>query len=874
MMERQRKIAEIFAAASELEPTAQNEFVKEKCAADVSLRLEIEELLGSLGEARENSFMSAPALEIEAEHLAEDVESDSRINEIFGHYKIIEKIGAGGMGAIYLAARTDDFEKRVAVKIIKRGMDSDAILRRFRNERQILANLEHPNIAHLIDGGTTGDGLPFFVMEYVEGVTVDEYCRTKNLNETERLALFRKICAAVSFAHQKLIVHRDLKPSNILVTTGGEPKLLDFGIAKLLDSTDDATKTEARVLTPAYASPEQTRGEIVGTSSDVYSLGVILRELLTEQSPMRTAEIERWKTGGDEIKSEGRTDPNASFSTLDSPLLTGDLRIIVLQAMRSEPARRYGSVEAFSEDIRRYLAGLPIAARKDSAAYRASKFVQRNRLAVAVAVLFVLSLIGGIAATLWQARIARHERAVAERRFESLQKSSRSMVSEIHQAMLNLPGSLEARKLLLQRAVEQLDTLAADAGENRQLQLDLADAYQNIGYLGDKPIPERTELFNKAIGFYQKILAQDAKDIEARKGLAMSKVNLADFARLRSETDEALSYNREAVTLLESVVADEPDNLKHKTALWNVSYNAALTLTQTGRAAEALEICRRILPVAVELREKDSDDPSTHRFRRPYLSRALATTNLIHLGKYDEAITEIRVALDENEKNRAAFPDGMIERLDEGVFNHHLAIALERSGRREQAIEAMEKSPAAIEQLVKDDPKDLRYQTSAAQFNSLFGHLLARAGKPEEAVKYFNRAVELDERVIAADAAQKQAKADLAYAYGGRGNALARTGKTAEGLADERKALTLYEELAAADSSNATLLRNYAETLAATGENYLLAGAEKSPDKARDFLKRSLVVWLRMREREILSRFDAEQPERLQIRLEQLSGGA
>jgi tetratricopeptide (TPR) repeat protein len=664
-----------------------------------------------------------------------------------------------------------------------------------------------------------------------------------------------------------------LKPSNILVTPDGEPKLLDFGIAKLLDSTEDATRTEARVLTPAYASPEQRRGEIVGTSSDVYSLGVILRELMTDESPMRIEEIELWKTKGDKGKSVGRTNPNASLSTLGSPLLTGDLQIIVAQATREDTERRYASVEAFSEDLRRYLAGLPIAARKDSTAYRASKFFQRNRLAVAVAGLFVLSLIGGIAATLWQARIAQRERALAERRFESLQKSSRSMVSEIHQAMLNLPGSLDARKLLLQRAVEQLDTLAEGAGGNRQLQLDLAAAYQNIGNLPDKPIAERTELFDKAIGFYQKILAGDAQNIEARKGLAMSKVNLADFARLRSETEEALNYNRESVALLESVVADEPENLKHKTALWNVSYNMALTLTQTGRASEALEICRHILPIAVELKEKDSTDPSTHKFRRPYLSRALATSNLIFLGKYDEATTEIRQALDENAQTRAQFPEGMIERLDEGVFNHHLAIALERGGRREQAIEAMKKSPAIIEQLIKDDPKDVRNQTSAAQYSSMYGHLLVRAGKPDAAVEYFNRAIELNEKVIAADAAQKQAKADLAYAYGGRGNALARTGKTAEGLADGRKALTLYEESAAANSSNIVLLRNYAETLAETGENYLLAGADKSPDKARDLLEQSLAIWLRMREREMLSSFDAEQPEKIRNRLEQLSGG-
>jgi eukaryotic-like serine/threonine-protein kinase len=855
--ENYEKVKEIFSAALELSTAERDEFL---AAQDKELRREVESLLLANEEAG-NFLNEASAVEVVQNSIGK---SDNLAGQKIDKYRIEREIGRGGMGVVYLATR-EDFQQQVALKLIKRGMDSDAIIERFAREREFLASLNHPNIARLLDGGTTDEGTPYFVMEYVEGTPVDEYCKTEKPSEKEKLELFLKICAAVAFAHQKLIVHRDLKPSNILVDKTGDPKLLDFGIAKLLNSTDRETQTNQRVLTPAYASPEQIRGEMVGTTSDVFSLGVILKELLTKEKVVSAAVAERLKSSVNETKSKKRISPNSPFSTPRSPTLKGDLHDIVAQAARQEVSRRYASVEAFSEDIRRYLADLPIAARKDSFAYRASKFVQRNRIAAAAAVLLLLSLIGGIAATIWQARIAQRERALAEQRFESLRKSSRSMVSEIHAAMMNLPGSLEARKLLLQRAVEQLDTLATGAGDNRQLQLDLADAYQNIGYLPDKPLAERTELFNKSIAFYQNILAADPKHIEARKGLAMSKVNLADFARLRGETDEALNYNREAVALLESIVADEPDNLKHKTALWNVSYNAALTLTQTGRAAEALDICRRMRDVAVELREKDSTDTSDNKFRRPYLSLGLASSSLIFLGRYDEAITEIRTALEENAKTRQMYPEGMIERLDESVFNWRLSMALERSGKMQEAIEAMKKSLDVVEQLAKDSPKDSMYQTSAAEFNSLFGHLLVRrAGKEGEAVNYFNRAIELGEKAIAADAQQKQAKADLAYAYGGRGYALAKTGKTVEGINDGRKALAIYEELSTENSSNAASLRNYADALRLTGETLLLLPNEHSKNEGQVLLEKSLAIWLKMRERGILSRFDEQQPAKIQ----------
>ena len=282
-----------------------------------------------------------------------------------GVYRLVRMLGHGGMGSVYLAVRDDEqFHKEVAIKLLKRGMDTDFMLGRFRQERQILANLEHPFIARLLDGGATDDGLPFFVLEYVDGLPITKYCTEKNLNLNERLRLFRLVCEAVQHAHQNLVVHRDLKPGNILITKEGIPKLLDFGIAKLIDPTGGSklptlTRRDLRMMTPAYASPEQARGLPINTATDIYSLGAVLYELLSGQRP------HRFKTESpDEIERViCEVEPEKPSVAAANRRLAGDLDNIILTAMRKEPQRRYASVVEFSEDIRRHMEGLPVTAR-------------------------------------------------------------------------------------------------------------------------------------------------------------------------------------------------------------------------------------------------------------------------------------------------------------------------------------------------------------------------------------------------------------------------------------------------------------------------------------------------------------------------------
>ena len=417
-----QQVEEVFWSA--LEQTAENRaaYVQSACAGDENLRAEVEAMLRSHEQA--GDFMGQPAYQMNAQLLDQETGA-LQIGETFGDYRILSLLGEGGMGEVYLAEDTK-LDRKVALKLVKSGLGRANLLRHFRREEKILAGLTHPNIARLYGGAVTPDGIPYFVMEYVEGERLDRYCDTRKLKISERLHLFRTICSAVSYAHQHLVIHRDIKPANIRVTAEGEPKLLDFGIAKLVDPQSDPigeqTMTLQSVMTPEYASPEQVRGEGVTTASDIYSLGVVLYELLTGQRPYRT-KSRRPDEVARAISEEEPTKPSTALARAIDPKskiqnpkwLRGDLDNIVLMAMRKEPSRRYASVAQFSEDVRRHLEGLPVVARKDTVGYRSAKFIRRHRVGVAAAALVTLAIIAGLIAALWEARQARAQRDVAQR---------------------------------------------------------------------------------------------------------------------------------------------------------------------------------------------------------------------------------------------------------------------------------------------------------------------------------------------------------------------------------------------------------------------------------------------------------------------------
>ena len=398
------------------------------------IRAEVESLLACENAAEK--FMSLTASGFGGELFAgnDDVKY-SPIGQSIGIYEIVEELGFGGMGAVYLAERRDEkFEQKVAIKMLKRELNTQKIRRRFEIEKEIQAKLHHPNIAALLDAGRCADGVPYLVMEYIEGTPIDVFCREKSLALKARLKLFNKVCEAVGYAHRNLVIHRDLKPSNIIVTEKGVPKLLDFGISKLLDaehSEDRNTVTMLGAMTPEYASPEQIKGETVTTATDIYSLGVVLFNILTEAHPFeRDAQ-----TNGESSRITGRNAPQTPSSaayyrekeikTLSSEItsqtllpfssarLKGDLDNIILKALRTEPERRYKTVEQFSTDIWRYIDGIPILARRATVSYRASKFYQRNKISVFAGMFVFFALITGITVAIWQADVARKQADIA-----------------------------------------------------------------------------------------------------------------------------------------------------------------------------------------------------------------------------------------------------------------------------------------------------------------------------------------------------------------------------------------------------------------------------------------------------------------------------
>ncbi|MCX6607454.1 MAG: serine/threonine-protein kinase [Acidobacteria bacterium] len=371
--ERFRRIRAVFDGASALPVEQRAAYVREHSAGDGAMELEVGKLLAAVESAKQDGFLAEPAWQ------RPPVAAPLETGTWFGPYRMVRRLSEGGMGAVYLVARADDaYQRQAALKLIRPDCLTEGLVRRFHQERQILAQLDHPNIARIVDGGTTSAGLPYFVMDYIDGQHLHKFCLQRRLNVETRLQLFAVVCRAVAYLHANRIVHRDLKPANILVTNEGQVKLVDFGIAKLLAEDPEITRT-APLLTPGYASPEQLRNEPCGPASDVYSLGVVLYELLTGVRPASS------------VPPSQAAGTNAQHVTPENPSqlrrrLVGDLDTMLLMALRPEPERRYPEAGAFAADVERHLLGQPVAARGDTIAYRGGKFLRRNWLVSAVSV--------------------------------------------------------------------------------------------------------------------------------------------------------------------------------------------------------------------------------------------------------------------------------------------------------------------------------------------------------------------------------------------------------------------------------------------------------------------------------------------------------
>jgi serine/threonine-protein kinase len=537
--DRWQRVEELFFAALDHAPVERDAYLTLQCGDDPELRSQVDALIAS--SEQPSDFLERA--------VAEGIPDGGLLEgRRIGPYVVEREIGAGGMGTVLLAERADEqFRQQVAIKVLAGRWASQGVIERFRAERQILAGLNHPGIARLLDGGIAEDGLPYLVMEYVEGVAITEYARSRGL--AERLRLFRQVCSAVSYAHQNLIVHRDLKPSNILVTAGGEPKLLDFGIAKVLDTQQAGgiTRATERLLTPEYASPEQVRGEPVSTATDVYSLGVLLYEMVTGARPftLRTAtplEVERVI-----CETEAET-PSRRLRSVDR-----DLDNIILMAMRKEPARRYHSVEALSEDIRRYLEGYPVAARADRWQYRAGKFVKRNRLAVAAAALFLVTVV------VFGVRLAA-ERDAATRERVKAEAVSRFLVESFELANpLEGPREYTAREVA-ERGVERIREQLSDQPQVRATALvTLGRAMQGIGRY-----QEAGALFTESLALQREVYGPQSLEV-AETMLLQGKVTLERGAGAAGQRQAVESQVREAVEIRRKRLGAE--SVEHALAL-------------------------------------------------------------------------------------------------------------------------------------------------------------------------------------------------------------------------------------------------------------------------------------------------------------------
>jgi serine/threonine protein kinase/tetratricopeptide (TPR) repeat protein len=591
--ERWTRIEALFHAAAGLEPDAREAFLAAECGEDGQLRTAVERLLAADG---------APADDL-IEHGAMGVlrGRDPLLGSHLGAFELVERIADGGMGSVYRARRTGaDFEQEVAVKVLRLGLSTAAMRERFARERRTLARLVHHNVARLLDGGTTADGVPFIAMEFVDGEPIDRFCDAHRLPLDSRLQLFATVCRAVQFAHQNLVVHLDLKPNNILVDREGVPKLLDFGVAGLLgdiadgDGAGEVAATRSRPLTPEYASPEQLRGEPVSTAADVYALGVVLYELLTGTRPFRRSgnDLELLRTvcdtepvrpsatfapghGGDAAPADQRAHCRGARPPELARGLRGDLDRIVAMAMHKEPRHRYGSCQEMAEDVERYLRGFPVLAREPSLAYRAAKFVRRNALEVGAAALTVISLLGGLVATLHMAHVAADERDVAKEERKRADSERDVAKEERRRADSERDAANEART----RVEDEMDHARIESQSAQLLAAFLSDSLLTAEFLATPESRGKVcELIGERAGQYRR---QYAGDAHLRANLLDA---LGRTCAQLGELGDAEALLREAQQI-------------RATAFGRVSLEYAQSLTslgqfcyQQGRFAEAVEL--------------------------------------------------------------------------------------------------------------------------------------------------------------------------------------------------------------------------------------------------------------------------------------------
>lgn len=826
--ERWARVRELFETAGHHPPATRSVWLETACTGDEALREEVEQLLDASDAA--GGFLERPAVSELGMLLAcSPAASDLVQPQVIGPYHVIRRIAQGGMGVVYLARREGHEQvPPVAVKVIKQGMDTELVVARFRHEQDILAALDHPNIARLLDGGATDDGRPYFVMEHIEGEPIHSYCDSQGHSTAQRLALFLQVCAAVSYAHRHLVVHRDIKPGNILVTPNGVPMLLDFGLAKVLhpelpEDPSSRTITAMRMLTPDYASPEQVRGERATTSTDVYSLGVLLFELLTGRRPYRVAS----HTPDEIVRLICEAEPEWPTGPRRLPV---DLATIVKMALRKEVQRRYTSVDQFAEDIRRYLDGLPVMARKDTFAYRTGKFLRRHRAAMAAASLVVVATIAGVAATVWQAREAESQRARAERRFRDLRSLAGTLLFELDEAILDLPGSTRAREILVKHALGYLSTLGEEGTGDLTLQRELAVAFSRVGEVQARgfgldlgEVSGALDSFHRAMLIRQKLVDADPANLQDQDDLAESLLRLAQVMGRMGDATDDIAYARQAVTIREVLVAADPARATFRSGLAAAYETLGNALMRDGEQEEMLSVFRKLQALREELVGSDPDGGRA----RCNLADAYWNVGLAEalLGEHEQALATW--ALSESILEGLVNENPGSERTRSSLMRAYTQIGgtLNARGQRQDGLTYLRKAVSIGETLFATDPQNAEVRHRLAETYRDLGEILAAASARAEANEVLQRATNLLEPWRKANPANVQIAVTLAGVYEALGLAHeppSRPGSTAPRDAGWRQArswyglsLDIWHDLAASDRL-ARLYRARADRVAET----------------------------------------------------------